>query len=177
MVNSAVEIAIQAAGEASAYAAKFGNRKPLVSELVKLQGMIKDARWAVDAAFKLGGLTAEDEWQLVTQAAIQVETLAAVNASTVKGAKDAASMVRAMVAQASDLEGVTKQAKASLAFVDDRAKLIIGYNGKATDKAPDWSTLTPCPGAPFWEPCPGVNWWIAAAAVAALFLARKYKVI
>lgn len=175
-MSGAVEIAIQAAGEASAYAAQFKGKKPSGAELVKLHKLASSARWAVEAAFEFGSLTAEEEWQLVTRAAIPVETLIAVNMALVKDAKAAASTIRSLVAQAKDLDGVTQAAQASLELVDRRAQLILAHSGKPGDLAPDWTQLTECPGADFWEPCPS-SWWPLVLVVVGLVVAWKYRLI
>lgn len=174
-MNSAVAIAIQLANEASAYAAQFASSRPTGQQLVKLHKLASEARWAVDAAWGLGGLTAEDEWQLITRAAIPVETLIAVNVALLKDAKAAANTVRSLVAQAKDLPGVTQASLATLDFVDGRAQLMLAYPGKPGDLAPHWPDVVKC--AQFWDPC-GPSWLVPALVLVALYLAaRKFRLL
>lgn len=174
-MNSAVAIAIQLANEASAYAAQFASSRPTGQQLVKLHKLASEARWAVDAAWGLGGLTAEDEWQLITLAAIPVETLIAVNVALLKDAKAAANTVRSLVAQAKDLPGVTQASRQSLDFVDGRAQLILAHKGKPGDLAPSWPDVAGC--RTFWDPC-GPSWIVPAIVIGLLWLAaKKYRLM
>ena len=174
-MSGAVEIAIQAADEASTYAAQFVKAKPTGAQLVKLHKLASDARFAVDGAFEIGGLSADDEWQLITRAAIPVETLIAVNVALLKDAKAAANTVRSLVAQAKDLPGVTQASRATLDFVDGRAQLMLAYPGQPGDLAPHWPDVVKC--AQFWDPC-GPSWLVPALVLVALYLAaRKFRLL
>lgn len=174
-MNDFVDIAIQVANDASAYAAKFVASKPTGKQLAHLHKLATEARFAIDAAWDVGGLSADDEWKLITLAAIPVETLIAVNVALLKDAKAAASTIRSLVAQAKDLSGVTSAARKSLDFVDGRAQLILAHKGQPGDLAPSWPELAGC--ASFWEPCQP-SWILPAILlVAGYFIAKKYRLI
>lgn len=169
-----VDAAIAETAAAYAYVAKLGNRKPNAVEVIKLHGLATQARTVADAVLESTDKLSEgEEWDLLTKAAIPIETLMAVNVASLADARAAASKVQDLALQAADLSGVTASAKAQLDFVISRAEVIRKWGGKSDGPAPDWTTIAGCTGANFWEPCPE-DLTVPILIIVAILLAKKY---
>lgn len=170
-----VDSAIEQTAALYAIVSKIGNRAPTAKEVLELHaqaGMVADLS---DALLESqDAMTAEEEWDLLTKAAIPTSTLIAVNLELLKDAKAEAAKIEDLAMQALALGGVTAKGKEELGFTIARAKLMQSFAGAGPLSPKDWGATVGCPGRNYWIKCADIKEIVVLILIVAL--AKKFRV-